>query len=209
MKLILRSITERLVAWFFLGTAVVLTVAAAFLFREVSGIVVGSVDRTLHSKRQMVTGLLHEEHGRIELELSDIIAGEYVIPRSGHYYRVMMDNAVLAASPSMVTDGYEFIPAGAATVNGSPGESMYTSTGPDDEPVRVLRYRYWAFGRNFDITLAESLTDGIAMISSFQTIFARFRSSDHFRPLPGSLEDRKGGAPSDRIPVYDDRDDHP
>ncbi len=168
MKLVLRSISGRLVAWLFLGTAIVLTVAAAFLSREVRGIVVGSVDRTLHSKRQMVTGLLHEEHGRIELELSDIIAGEYVIPRSGHYYRVMMDNAVLAASPSLVTDGYEFIPAGAATVNGPPGESMYTSMGPDDEPVRVLRYRYWAFGRNFDITLAESLTDGIAMISTFE-----------------------------------------
>jgi hypothetical protein len=52
-------------------------------------IVVSSVDRTLHAKAQIFTGLMHEEHGRVELELSEIIAGEYVIPRSGHYYRVM------------------------------------------------------------------------------------------------------------------------
>lgn len=163
-----RSITGRLVAWLFLGTTVILIVAAAFLSGEVRELVIGSVDRTLHSKRQLVTGLLHEEHGRVELELSDIISGEYVIPRSGHYYRVMMDNAVLAASPSLVNDDFVFVPLGAASAGGLPGESAYTSTGPDDEPVRVLRYRYHAFDRDFDITLAESLSDGLAMIALFR-----------------------------------------
>lgn len=168
MKLVPRSITGSLVTWLFLGTTVILIVAAAFLYSEVREIVIGSADRTLHSKRQLVTGLLHEEHGRIELELSDIISGEYVIPRSGHYYRVMMDNAVLAASPSLVNDDFVFVPAGAASAGGLSGESAYTSTGPDDEPVRVLQYRYQAFDKTFDITLAESLSDGIAMIATFR-----------------------------------------
>lgn len=168
MRLAPRSITGSLVIWLFFGTAVVLTVAAAFLYGEVREIVIGDLDRTLHSKRQMVTGLFHEEHGGVELELSDIISGEYVIPRSGHYYRVMMDNAVLAASPSLVNDDFVFVPSGAASVGGLPGESVFTSTGPDDEPVRVLQYHYQAFDKNFDITLAESMTDGLAMIATFR-----------------------------------------
>ena len=102
MRLVPQSITGSLVLWLFSGTAVVLTIAAVFLYGEVRDIVIGALDRTLHSKRQMVTGLLHEEHGRVELELSDIIAGEYVIPRSGHYYRVVADGELLAASPSLV-----------------------------------------------------------------------------------------------------------
>ncbi len=163
-----RSISGRLVRWLFFGAALVLSAASVFLYNEVSGIVTGSVDRTLHSKRQMITGLLHEEHGGIELELSDIIAGEYVIPRSGHYYRVIVENRVLAASPSLVNNNFVFTPADSTSMQRPSSETVYTSVGPDDEPVRVLRYQYQAFGRNFDITLAESLSDSIAMIESFR-----------------------------------------
>ena len=161
-----RSIKGRLVLWLFFGAALVLTVAAVFLYNEIGNIVIGSVDRTLHSKRQMITGLLHQEHGGIELELSDIIAGEYVIPRSGHYYRVMTANRVLAASPSLVENDFVFVNSPATIV--PTNESLFTSTGPDDEPVRVLRYHYQAFGKDFDITLAESLSDGLAMIETFR-----------------------------------------
>ncbi len=172
MTIVPRSITGRLFLWLFLGGAVVLMSAGLFLDSEVRKIVIESVDRTLHSKRQMITGLLHEEHGGIELELSDIIAGEYIIPRSGHYYRVMMDDRVLAASPSLVRDDFLFLPAGAAPGGTAPREGLYTSIGPDDEPVRVLRYQYAAFSRQFDVVLAESLVDSLSMISTFRNFLA-------------------------------------
>jgi len=161
MKLVPQSIAGRLFAGFFIGAAVILIAAGVFLQNEVSDIVIGSVDRTLHSKRQMITGLLHEEHGRVELELSEIIAGEYVIPRSGHYYKVVSDKAVLAASPSLTDDHFEF--------PGADNGRLSTSTGPDDEPVRLLRYHYAAFDKNFEITIAESLVDSLAMISAFRS----------------------------------------
>jgi hypothetical protein len=110
MTLPLRSITGRLVFWFFICTSIVLISVGVFLYERVGNIVISSVDRTLHSKLQIITGLLHDEHGTIELELSEIIAGEYVIPRSGHYYKVMMGKNVLAASPSLAGDDFEFAP---------------------------------------------------------------------------------------------------
>jgi heavy metal sensor kinase len=163
-----KSIAARLALGLLLGASVVLAGAGAFLYNEVRTIVMGSLDRTLHSKLQLITGLLHEEHGGIELELSEIIAGEYVIPRSGHYYRVFMDGTVLAASPSLVDEDFVFIAGERAPPAGPPRESIYTSMGPDDEPVRVLRYQHAALDRNFDITLAESLVDSFAMIATFR-----------------------------------------
>src|SRR5512136_208421 len=110
MRLLPISITGRMISWLFLCTMVVLVSMGIFLYERVGNIVLTSMDRTLHSKLQIITGLLHEEHGLVELELSDIIAGEYVIPRSGHYYKVMSGAGLLAASPSMAGDEFSFAP---------------------------------------------------------------------------------------------------
>ena len=164
----LRSLTGRLLFWQIAGATGILLALGLFFYGELRQIVVSSVDRTLHAKAQIFTGLMHEEHGRVELELSEIIAGEYVIPRSGHYYRVMRGKTILAASPSLADDDFAFATEGAPAAVGATGERFITSRGPAGEPVRVLRYHYQAFGDLFEVTLAESLTDGLAMIGSFR-----------------------------------------
>ncbi len=164
----LRSITGRLVFWLFLCSSVIMLAAGICLYERIGSIVITSVDRTLHSKLQIITGLLHEEKGRIEMELSDVIAGEYVIPRSGHYYRVMNGDKLLAASPSLAVSDFSFSSPPAGATPNRLGETTYTSIGPDGEPVRVLRYDYAAFDRNFTITLAESLNDSYRIITQFK-----------------------------------------
>jgi heavy metal sensor kinase len=168
MTLFPHSITGRLVFTFFVCTTVVLISVGMFLYDKVGNIVITSVDRTLHSKLQIITGLLHDEHGAVELELSEIIAGEYVIPRSGHYYKVMVGKDVLASSPSMASDDFNFAPPSPAAVVNQLGETFYTGTGPDNEPVRVIRYEYGAFDKTFTITLAESLRNSYSMIVAFK-----------------------------------------
>jgi heavy metal sensor kinase len=170
-----RSMTGRLVAGLFAGTILVLSTMGLFMYGEVEDIVIASVDRTLHSKLQMLTGLLHEEYGRVELELSEIIAGEYVIPRSGHYYRVISGKNTIAFSPSLVDSDYRFVegsfngPLGFITGSGgNEGEHLYTALGPDNEPVRVLHSRLSAFEQTFDITLAESIDGSLMMIATFR-----------------------------------------
>jgi heavy metal sensor kinase len=168
MILLPRSLTGRLLFWQIAGATGILLALGLFFYGELRQIVVSSVDRTLHAKAQIFTGLMHEEHGRAELELSEIIAGEYVIPRSGHYYRVMKGKLILAASPSLADDDFAFVPNVTPSGVGATGERFFTSRGPAGEPVRVLQYHYKAFGDLFEVTLAESLTGGLAMIDTFR-----------------------------------------
>lgn len=168
MTLVPRSIAGRLLFWQITGVTVILLALGGFFYGELRQIVVSSVDSTLHAKAQIITGLLHEEHGMVELELSDIIAGEYVIPRSGHYYRVMKGGLILAASPSLVIENFIFTATSQAFTSGAPGERFFNASGPAGEPVRVLQYHYQSFGDIFEITLAESLVGGLAMVSTFR-----------------------------------------
>jgi len=159
-----RSLAGRLLAWQSAAAAAIVLALGLFFHGELRQIVLSAVDRALHSKAQIFTGLLHEEHGQVELELSEIIAGEYVIPRSGHYYRVMRGETILAASPSLANDNFAFGTDAVPSDAGGAGERFFTSRGPAGEPVRVLQYRFRAFGGHYDVTLAESLTGALAMI---------------------------------------------
>jgi len=162
------AIAARLLIWQVSGVTAILLALGLFFYGELSKIVVSSVDRTLHAKAQIFTGLLHEEHGKVELELSDIIAGEYVIPRSGHYYRVMMGSALLAASPSLADENFSFVPTNTNTDSGGSAEKYANSIGPAGEAVRVLHYHYRAFDTTFEITLAEKLTEGLTIVATFR-----------------------------------------
>lgn len=168
MKSLLRSIKGQLLFWFFTFSSVILLAVGLFMYYEIKEIVFHSVDHTLHSKMQIITGLLHEEHGMIELELSEVISGEYSIPRSGHYYKVIMDGKILAVSPSLVNDNYNL---GSGTLeyhDRKLKEKVFTSTGPDGEPIRVLQHDLKFLGRDINVFVAESLTDSLTMIGTFR-----------------------------------------
>ena len=136
------------------------------LYRDVRQILITAVDETLHDKLQIFTGLIHEEHGRLELEVTEIIAGEYAIPHSGHYYRVTNGNKIVAVSRSLTDRGFEF--SQLSPVTRHKHEIHYTSRGPAGKTVRVLRYQYPALGSTFDITLVENLEDHLKLISKFK-----------------------------------------
>jgi hypothetical protein len=63
MKILPGSMQDRLLVWFLTCTSLLLIVLGQVLYYEVKGIILSSVDRTLHSKMHIVTELLHEEHG--------------------------------------------------------------------------------------------------------------------------------------------------
>lgn len=153
-------------------TATVLGLSELFLHARMEKVMVSSVDRMLHSKLQLFTGLLHEEHGKVEFEGGDMIAGEYVVPRSGHYYSVFMDGILLAASESLAGHDIKLPPANAAiSYEKLPSGPVYfDSVGPDNEPLRVLRYIASMDGRRFDIILAEGLKPTNSAVSEFRWI---------------------------------------
>lgn len=154
--------------WFFSLTSVLLITVSLFLYHEVKGIIFTSVDRTLHSQIQVITGLLHEEDGRIELELSEIIAGAYSIPRSGHYYQVLMNGRLLAASPSLADENLDLTSAKFEYYDETFRERVYTSVGPDKEPVRIKQYDFDFLDIPVSVFAAESLADSLEMIDMFK-----------------------------------------
>lgn len=170
MKKILKSIKGQLFFWFFTFSSAILLAVGLFMYYEIKEIVFNSVDHTLHSKMQIITGLLHEEHGMIELELSEVISGEYSIPRSGHYYKVIMDGKILAASPSLVDDNYNLTSGTLEYHDRELKEKVFTAIGPDGEPIRVLRRDLEFLGRSFSVFVAESLTDSLIMIGTFRKL---------------------------------------
>jgi heavy metal sensor kinase len=162
------SIKVRLFVWSFAFTALMIIAIGWFLLHEVKVIIMGSIDNALHSKEQLITGLLHVEKDDVELELSEIILGEYSIPRSGHYYKVLLDGQILAASPSLVDNGFDLASGSLVFMNADTNQKVYTSTGPNKEPIRTLHHSFKAYGRTFDIFVAESIRDNIIMINAFQ-----------------------------------------
>ncbi len=163
-----RSIKGRLFAWSFSFIAATLLAMGVFLYHEVEVIILESVDKALHSKEQLITGLLHEENNNIEIELSEIMLGEYSLPRSGHYYKVLMNGLLLAASPSMVDNDFDLASGSIASSDAEKNEKIYMATGPDKEPIRTLHHTFRTYGRSFDIFVAESIREHVGMIHTFR-----------------------------------------
>ncbi len=161
------SIKGRLFVWILAVTALFQIAVGLFIYREVREITFGAVDRTLHSKMQVLTGLLHEERNGIELELEEVVSGEYSIPRSGHYFKVMMDGKLFVAAPSLVDKSFDLTAGVAEAHDPRRKETVFTSIGPDGEPIRVLQHDLNAFGRRFSFYVAESLADSLDMVREF------------------------------------------
>ncbi|MDH3347616.1 MAG: hypothetical protein OEM02_05880, partial [Desulfobulbaceae bacterium] len=100
----LKSIKGRLFLWFFLSITIIFLVLGFCLHNKFTMVVLDSVDRTLHSKLQLVKGLMHDDGNDIEFEIDEIVQGEYVIPRSGHYYQIFVDGEIAIASDSLVDE---------------------------------------------------------------------------------------------------------
>ena len=162
------SIQGRIFLWICTLTSLFLIAIGLVIHHEVREIVLGAVDRTLHSKAQVISGLLHEENNTIELELEEVVSGEYSIPRSGHYFKVLMNGKLFAASPSLVDGGYDLAAGVLETHDRRLKEKIFTSRGPDGEPIRVLQHDLSAFGMTFTIFVAESLSDSLEMIQTFR-----------------------------------------
>ncbi|HHL40414.1 MAG TPA: HAMP domain-containing histidine kinase [Deltaproteobacteria bacterium] len=164
------TIRARLVAWSILVFTFLLTGLGLFLRHELEAIVIGSVDGHLHSEMVLISGLLEEEEGRIETELSEAAVGEYAVPLSGHYYQIIDERGrIVAASPSLTAVG------AALDVPAPSIEPIYSYlTGPGKTRLRMLVQSFaLASGRTVTIQATEPLEDAFAMLASFTgTLFA-------------------------------------
>jgi hypothetical protein len=165
---VFNSIKGRLFVWIFSFISVLLIIIGVSLHFRAKKVIFASVDRSLDSKIEIVAGLLHVEDGEIEFELSEVVSGEYAIPRSGRYYKVVMDGKVFAFSPSLVGNDFDFRKNIKEVKNGGTGDTAYMSIGPGDERVRVMQHDFEFLEKPTTIYLAESIEEEISAIEGIK-----------------------------------------
>lgn len=172
MNSILNSIKGRLFFWVFFSTTTLLIILGVSIYREVKKDILLSVELVLHSKIQILKGLLTEKDGEIKLERSEIALGEYSIPRSGHYYKVLVNRKVLAASPSLVEIEYELASGKLESFDEELKEKIFTSIGPADEPIMVIQHDFEIFDKPVTIFVARTLEDRLKLLNRFKNFLS-------------------------------------
>lgn len=166
------SIKGRLLLWIFLSVNALFAALGWCLHLELEKIVFESVDKMLHSNLQLVKGLVHTHDGKtLESEANEFMNGDYVTPRSGHYYKIFIDGKFETASFSLVDGSFNLAPGIPVGRNAKLQEWVYVSKGPDGEPLRVLRHDYVLMKKNVRILVAENLTASIGMINRLTNYF--------------------------------------
>lgn len=171
MNSIFRSIKGRLFLWIFLFISVLLVFRGFSMYYQMQKDLYHSIKLSLHTKIQIIKGLLYEENGSIKLQKSEIIAGVYSIPRSGSYYKVIVNGKILAVSPSLAEDDFNLKPEELESEIKETGERVYISTGPAKEPAMVVGHDFQIFNKNATIYAARSLEDSNALINGFKQFF--------------------------------------
>ncbi len=164
MKLFLNSLKGRVISWYFISTLFLLTIISLLTYQEVKEAIYQTMDETLHSKLQIITGLLHKEGNVLELELSETVSGEYSIPRSGHYYKIVINKNETIFSPSLVFRNFRFIPNTNKILNNENKENFYFSKGPNNDFIRVLQKDMVFMGNTVQIFIAESIEENLKVL---------------------------------------------
>ncbi|MEW6054392.1 MAG: ATP-binding protein [Nitrospirota bacterium] len=167
MNSLASSIKGRLFLWIFFFITGLLIILGISIYQEVRKNIYLSVELVLHSKIQILKGLMTEKDGEIKLERAEVILGEYSIPRSGHYYTVLVNKKVLATSPSLVEIEYDLASGDFESSNGELKERVSTATGPAGELMMVIQHDFEIFGKPATIFAAQTLEDRIKLLDRF------------------------------------------
>lgn len=166
-----KSIKGRLLLGIFLSSTTLLFIFGFSLHYKFREIIFNSVDRALHSKLQLVKGLMHEDGNDIEFEVDEIVFGEYVIPRSGHYYQILVDGSIASASPSLVGETFNLTSDSLVSFNENTGEWIYDSIGPADEPIRIMRHDFEFHGKSISVRVGENIAESLAIMGKITNYF--------------------------------------
>lgn len=171
MNSVFKSIKGRLFLWIFLLISVLLVFRGISMYYMVQKDLYHSIKLSLHSKIQILKGLLYEENGSIKLQKSEIIAGVYSIPRSGNYYKIVVNGETLTVSPSLAENDFNLESGDEVSEDEESGERVFISTGPAKEPIMAVRHDFQLFNKDTTIYAARSLEDSNALINGFRQFF--------------------------------------
>lgn len=192
-----KSISTRLFYWLLGAGLLVLLGGGQILYLEVRNIIYSSLDHTLESELDIFTGLLHIEDGELEFEYAETVHGDYVIPRSGHYFQVYIDGEIIADSLSLAGENLLLKRENLIAEEPALQARIYQATGPANEPLRLIERSLIFAGHQARLIVAQSILDSEKMLARFRVflllsslagiiliaVFGRMISRRSLRPL--------------------------
>ncbi|MCI5116827.1 MAG: sensor histidine kinase [Candidatus Electrothrix sp. AW2] len=165
------SIKGRLVLWIFFAGAVMVILLDFVLLHQFTKVALHSVNNVLHSKLQIMKGLIHAHANYIEVELAEVARGEYSLPSSGHYYQVFINGHLYLTSPSLQPAFFNLLSDTPESYNAKAQEWIYRTVGPNGEPLLVLRNDFYIKEQEVSIRIAETLAETVTMLSRLEHLF--------------------------------------
>ncbi|XOF32157.1 MAG: sensor histidine kinase [Candidatus Electrothrix sp. YB6] len=165
------SIKGRLLLSIFLFGSGMVLVLDFVLLQKFEHVAFHSIDNILHSKLQIMIGLIHAHGDFVEIELAEVAQGEYSIPNSGHYYQIYIEDTLHLTSPSLQPHMFNLISGSPESYDKENREWIYRTTGPDREPLLVLRHDFEFKNKVVSVRVAETLTETIAMLNTLERFF--------------------------------------
>ncbi len=163
-----KSISSRLFLWLLCAGLLAVTIGGSTLYLEVRSIILASVDHVLWSDVEIFTGLLHVEDGELEFEYAESTSGQYAIPRSGHYYQIVVDDELLDYSISLAGETLELLPEQLAYADLSRNLKVYTALGPAGEPLRTMERSVIFAGHPIRVIIGHSLVENYVMLDNLR-----------------------------------------
>ncbi|MGX9728703.1 MAG: sensor histidine kinase [Candidatus Electronema sp. VV] len=169
---LLRSIKGRLLLWIFLSMTALFAGLGYALHFKLHYAVNDSLDKMLHANLQFVKGMIHTHDGKnIECESDEFIQGDYVIPDSGHYYKVFVGDSLLSISSSLLDPDFNLTPGEPLAHDSKMQEWLYQLTGPNDEPLRSIRHEFTYMDQPIRIVVAEEISESLRMVEQLTSYF--------------------------------------
>lgn len=139
-----------------------------------------SVDQTLKNEADIIIGLMKQDKKDIELEITEINSGFYMIPKSGHYYKIQINsnnsgfkvhdsdeifNKVV--SKSLGDENFNFKILSIEKNIPEKDEIFFLSVGFNNEPLRVLKKNINFMGNDIELYISEPIADTLRIIKEF------------------------------------------
>lgn len=169
---IVKSIKGKLFLGIFFPITVFFIVFGSILIGKFRQVTYDSVDHVLHSKLQLVKGLMHGVKGGIEFEIDEVVMGEYMIPRSGHYYQIKVNGKIEVSSQSLADNNFDLEKGTLESYNNRTNEWVLVSTGPGKEPVRTMRHDFPFLGKIISVMVSESVAEHVLMMNRINRYFS-------------------------------------
>ncbi|MFN8671170.1 MAG: HAMP domain-containing sensor histidine kinase [Candidatus Sericytochromatia bacterium] len=114
----------------------------------------------------VLIGLLEYEHGKVELEYEEFLSKQDLTPKSGHYYKIKIDDKITFFSPSLTSKNFSFDEK--KVLKKTTNKKYFLSVGPANENLIVMKKTIKFHHKKITLYVAENIDNKLVSITNFK-----------------------------------------